>query len=93
MAVPNGNYDEIAAMGRSDYDMLIIETEHVEEEFSDPAHSLLYLLNRQRMVENGLSRMLCRWCAFRRTRERSRWVVKQTLTPGPLAWYCRISTV
>ena len=63
--VPNGNYDEIAAMGRSDYDMLIIETEHVGFDFPTLRHSLLYLLNRQRMVENSLSRMLYRWCAFR----------------------------
>jgi len=51
--VPNGNFDEIAALGQSAYDMIIIETEHVGFDFPTLRHSLQYLLHRQRIVEKG----------------------------------------
>src|SRR5262245_28257399 len=83
--VPNGNYDEIAAIGRSDYDMLIIETEHVGFDFPTLRHSLLYLLNRQRMVAKGNLQPdvvpLVRIPPY--TRERNEWIIKQTLDAGP----------
>jgi hypothetical protein len=31
--IPNGNFDEIAALGQSDYDLIILETEHVGFDF------------------------------------------------------------
>jgi 4-hydroxy-2-oxoheptanedioate aldolase len=31
--MPNGNFDEIAALGQSAYDMIILETEHVGFDF------------------------------------------------------------
>ena len=51
--IPNGNFEEIAALGQSDDDMIILETEHVGFDFPTLRHSLQYLLNRQRIVEKG----------------------------------------
>ena len=44
--IPNGNYDDILAVSRSAYDMIILETEHVGFDFPTLRHSLRYLLNR-----------------------------------------------
>src|SRR3989449_11451137 len=51
--VPNGNYDDILAVSRSAYDMIILETEHVGFDFPTLRHSLQYLLNRKRIAEKG----------------------------------------
>ena len=51
--IPNGNYDEITALSRSAYDMIILETEHVGFDFPTLRHSLQYLLNRKRIAEKG----------------------------------------
>ena len=83
--VPNGNFDEIATLGQSAYDMIIIETEHVGFDFPTLRHSLQYLLNRKRIVEKGNLQPdvvpLVRIPPY--TRERNEWVVKQTLDAGP----------
>jgi 4-hydroxy-2-oxoheptanedioate aldolase len=83
--VPNGNYDEIAMLGQSAYDLIIIETEHVGFDFPTLRHSLLYLLNRKRIVEKGDLQPdvvpLVRIPPY--TRERNEWVIKQTLDAGP----------
>ena len=83
--IPNGNFDEIAALGQSDYDMIILETEHVGFDFPTLRHSLHYLLNRKRIVDKGNLQPdvvpLVRIPPY--TRERNAWVIKQTLDAGP----------
>ena len=89
--IPNGNYDEIMALSRSAYDMLILETEHVGFDFPTLRHSLQYLLNRKRIVDKGTLQPdvvpLVRIPPY--TRERNEWVIKQTLDAGPLGSSCR----
>jgi 4-hydroxy-2-oxoheptanedioate aldolase len=83
--IPNGNFDEIAALGQSAYDMIILETEHVGFDFPTLRHSLQYLLNRKRIVDKGNLQPdvvpLVRIPPY--TRERNAWVIKQTLDAGP----------
>jgi 4-hydroxy-2-oxoheptanedioate aldolase len=83
--IANGNYDEIIALSRSAYDLIILETEHVGFDFPTLRHSLQYLLNRQRIAEKGLLQPdvvpLVRIPPY--TRERNEWVIKQTLDAGP----------
>src|SRR6266446_1451814 len=83
--IPNGNFDEIAALGQSAYDMIIIETEHVGFDFPTLRHSLQYLLNRKRIAEKGSLQPdvipLVRIPPY--TREGNQWVIKQTLDAGP----------
>ena len=83
--IPNGHYDEIMALSRSAYDLLIVETEHVGFDFPTLRHSLQYLLNRQRIAEKGTLQPdvvpLVRIPPY--TRERNEWVIKQTLDAGP----------
>ena len=82
--IPNGNYDEITALSRSAYDMIILETEHVGFDFPTLRHSLQYLLNRKHIARRAIyNPTSCRWCAFPYTRERNEWVIKQTLDAGP----------
>jgi len=83
--IPNGNYDDILAVSRSAYDMIIVETEHVGFDFPTLRHSLQYLFNRKRIVEKGNLQPdvvpLVRVPPY--TRERNEWVIKQTLDAGP----------
>ena len=83
--IPNGNFEEIAALGQSAYDLIILETEHVGFDFPTLRHSLQYLLNRKRLVEKGTLQPdvvpLVRIPPY--TRERNAWVIKQTLDAGP----------
>ena len=83
--IPNGNFEEIAALGQSAYDMIILETEHVGFDFPTLRHSLQYLLNRKRIVDKGNLQLdvvpLVRIPPY--TRERNAWVIKQTLDAGP----------
>ena len=83
--IPNGNFDDILAVSRSAYDMIILETEHVGFDFPTLRHSLQYLFNRKRIVEKGNLQPdvvpLVRVPPY--TRERNEWVIKQTLDAGP----------
>ncbi len=83
--IPNGNYDEIIALSRSAYDMIIIETEHLGFDFPTLRHSMQYLLNRQRIAAQGTVQPdvvpLVRIPPY--TREQNEWVIKQTLDAGP----------
>jgi 4-hydroxy-2-oxoheptanedioate aldolase len=83
--IPNGNFDEIAALGQSAYDMIILETEHVGFDFPTLRHSLQYLLNRKRIADKGNLQPdvvpLVRIPPY--TREHNAWVIKQTLDAGP----------
>jgi hypothetical protein len=77
--VPNGNFDKMATIGQSAYDLIIIETEHVGFDFLTLRHSLQYLLNRQRIAEKGSLQPdvvpLVRIPPY--TRERNEWVIKR----------------
>src|SRR2546426_4682392 len=83
--IPNGNYDDILAVSRSAYDMIILEMEHVGFDFPTLRHSLQYLVNRRRIAEKGNLQPdvvpLVRIPPY--TRERNEWVIKQTLDAGP----------
>jgi len=83
--IPNGNYDDIMALSRSAYDMIVLETEHVGFDVPTLRHSLLYLLNRQRIAEKGTLQPdvvpLVRIPPY--TRETNGWVIKLTLDAGP----------
>ena len=83
--IPNGNYDEIMALSRSAYDMIILETEHLGFDFPTLRHSLQYLVNRKRIAEKGTLQPdvvpLVRVPPY--TRERNEWIIKQTLDAGP----------
>ena len=51
--VPNGNYDEITALSRSSYDLIVLEMEHLGFDFPTLRHSLQYVVNRKRIAEKG----------------------------------------
>jgi hypothetical protein len=46
--VMSGNYDELQALSRSDYDLVIVETEHQGFDFPTLRHSLQYLIRPTR---------------------------------------------
>ena len=58
--VMNGNFDELMAISRADYDMAIIETEHQGFDFSILRNSLQYLVNRKRIAAKGNITTRCR---------------------------------
>ena len=67
--VPNGNYDEITALSRSSYDLIVLEMEHLGFDFPPCA-----IRSSMSSIANALPRKaICNltsslWCAFRRTR-------------------------
>ena len=85
--VMNGNFDELIAISRSDYDMAIIETEHQGFDFLTLRHSLQYLVNRQRIAEKGNLQPdvapFVRVPPYTRESGGNQWVIKQTLDLGP----------
>ena len=82
--VPNGNFQDFIAIAQSDYDMVMIETEHQGFDFTGLHHSLHYLLDRRRIAE-GRS-LQAQPTPFVRipsnAREQNQWVIKQTLDAG-----------
>jgi len=82
--VPNGNYDEIMALSRSSYDLIVLEMEHLGFDFPTLRHSLQYVVNRKRIAEKGNLQPdlvpLVRIPPY--TREQNEWVIKQTLDAG-----------
>jgi 4-hydroxy-2-oxoheptanedioate aldolase len=82
--VPNGNYDDIMALSRSAYDLIVLEMEHLGFDFPTLRHSLQYVVNRQRIAAKGNLQPdlvpLVRIPPY--TRERNEWVIKQTLDAG-----------
>ena len=85
--VMNGNYDELMALSRSDYDLAIIETEHQGFDFPMLRNSLQYLMNRQRIVAKGSLQPdvvpFVRVPPYTREAGHNQWVIKQTLDVGP----------
>jgi 4-hydroxy-2-oxoheptanedioate aldolase len=82
--VGNGNVDELAFIGDSQYDGVIIETEHEGFSFNVLRVSLQCLLNRKRIAEKGSLQPdvvpLVRIPP--NGRDRDQWVIKQTLDTG-----------
>jgi 4-hydroxy-2-oxoheptanedioate aldolase len=85
LPTPNGNYETLATLSRSAFDMVMIETEHEGFDFSSLRNSLQYMQNRKRIIEQGS------WvdpAPFVRipanTREQNQWIIKQTLDAGAM---------
>ena len=82
--VPNGNYDDIMALSRSAYDLIVLEMEHLGFDFPTLRHSLQYVVNRKRIADKGNLQPdlvpLVRIPPY--TREQNAWVIKQTLDAG-----------
>ena len=85
--VMNGNFDELMAISRADYDMAIIETEHQGFDFATLRNSLQYLVNRKRIAEKGNLQPdvvpFVRLPPYTREYGSNQWVIKQTLDLGP----------
>ena len=82
--VGNGNVDELTFIGDSQYDGVIIETEHEGFSFDVLRVSLQCLLNRKRIADKGSPQPdvvpLVRIPP--NGRDRDQWVIKQTLDAG-----------
>lgn len=82
--IPIDDEFELAAVGRSAYDMIMIETEHTGFSAHLLQRTLQDLLDRRELVERGT--LSPRVTPFVRTpanaRERNEWVIKQTLDAG-----------
>jgi len=80
----NGDYDQIAALAKSDFDMLILEMEHRGFDPMTLRHSLQYMLDRGQIAASGS--LQPEVTPFVRippyARERNQWVIKQTLDAG-----------
>ncbi len=83
-SVPTDDETELAAIGRSGYDMLMIETEHTGFSGQVLQRNLEKLLDRRLLVGEGS--LAPRVTPFVRTpanaREQNEWVIKQTLDAG-----------
>jgi len=84
--IMNGNIDDITYVADSNFDMIIIETEHEGFDFGNLRVSLQYLLSRKRIVEKG--NLQPDVVPFARVPPNARevgvnqWVIKQTLDTG-----------
>ncbi len=85
--VMNGQYDELQAIARSDYDMVIVETEHQGFDFPTLRNSLQFLIDRKRIAEKGNLQPdvvpFVRVPPYTREDGSNQWVIKQTLDLGP----------
>jgi 4-hydroxy-2-oxoheptanedioate aldolase len=83
--VPNGDYEQLTSIATSDFDMVMIETEH--QGFDPPTlrHSLQTLLSRKHIAAKGSLQPdvvpFVRIPPY--AREQNQWVIKQTLDLGP----------
>jgi 4-hydroxy-2-oxoheptanedioate aldolase len=82
--IPNGSLDDLTFIADSDYDGVIIETEHEGFSFNTLRISLQFLLNRQRIAEKGnLQPDIVPLVRIPPNgRDRDQWVIKQTLDTG-----------
>ncbi|KAA9107728.1 HpcH/HpaI aldolase family protein [Microbacterium rhizomatis] len=82
--IPSDDENELRAIGRSAYDMLMIETEHTGFSGRTLQRTLQGLLDRRELVEGGT--LAPRVTPFVRTpanaREHNEWLIKQTLDAG-----------
>lgn len=84
--VMSGNYDELQVLSRSDYDLVIVETEHQGFDFPTLRNSLQYLIDRKRTAEKGNLQPdvvpFVRVAPYTRESGHNQWVIKQTLDLG-----------
>jgi 4-hydroxy-2-oxoheptanedioate aldolase len=82
--VQNGDWDGLAQLALSDFDMAIVETEHQGFDLPLLRHSLQHLLHRGRIAAKGSVQPdvvpFVRIPPY--ARERNQWVIKQTLDAG-----------
>jgi 4-hydroxy-2-oxoheptanedioate aldolase len=80
----NGDWDGLAQLALSDFDMVIVETEHQGFDLPLLRHSLQHLLHRGRIAAKGSVQPdvvpFVRIPPY--ARERNQWVIKQTLDAG-----------
>ena len=84
--IMNGNLDDIMFVADSDYDFIIIETEHEGFNFNNLRASLQFILNRKRIAEKGNLQPdvvpFVRIPPNAREAGVNQWVIKQTLDTG-----------
>lgn len=82
--VPNGDTEQLTAMAASDFDMVMVETEHQGFDTTTLRQSLQFLLDRRRIAEKGNLQPdvvpFVRIAPY--AREQNQWVIKQTLDAG-----------
>jgi 4-hydroxy-2-oxoheptanedioate aldolase len=81
--IENGSFNDIAALARSAFDMVILETEHRGFDLPQLRTSLQYLLNRARIAERGLGLDPTPFVRIPTNgRELNQWIIKQVLDCG-----------
>ncbi len=81
--IPNGSLEQAQAYGDSDFDMVVFEMEHHGFDFPNLRLSLQALLNRRRVVEDGLRPSVVPLTRIPpAARETSQWIIKQALDIG-----------
>ncbi len=83
--VPNGDYEQLTSVATSDFDMVMIETEHLGFDPLTLRQSLQTLLSRKHIAAKGSLQPdvvpFVRIPPY--AREQNQWVIKQTLDLGP----------
>ncbi|MSQ27401.1 MAG: hypothetical protein EXR51_04590 [Dehalococcoidia bacterium] len=51
--IPNGNYDDLEFVADAGFDFVMVEMEHEGFDLPSLRHSMLYLMNRRRIVTSG----------------------------------------
>jgi 4-hydroxy-2-oxoheptanedioate aldolase len=81
--VPNGSFDLAELYGESDFDMVWFEMEHFGFDFLGLRISLQALLNRRRIVDDGVGPSVVPFARIPpNAREGNQWVIKQALDTG-----------
>jgi 4-hydroxy-2-oxoheptanedioate aldolase len=81
--IPNGSIEDAQLYADSDYDMVVFEMEHHGFDFVNLRLSLQSMLNRRRIVEDGLSPSVVPFTRLPpAARETSQWIIKQALDLG-----------
>ena len=84
--VSNGNIDDLMYVADSDYDFVIIETEHEGFSFNNLRVSLQFLMNRKRILDKGNLQPdvipFVRIPPNARENAANQWVIKQTMDTG-----------
>lgn len=81
--IENGSLNEFAAIGRSSFDLVMIETEHRGFDLPLLRTSLQYLLNRKRIAAGGLALDPAPLVRIPPNgREMNQWIIKQALDAG-----------
>jgi 4-hydroxy-2-oxoheptanedioate aldolase len=85
LPIPNGSFNDFAFFAQSDFDLVMIETEHQGFDSLLLRTSMQYLMNRKRILKDGAlisPTPLVRVAP--NSREKNEWVIKQTLDAGAM---------